>query len=420
MEDNRTVKVTVVEHRGSGGMIHYAYQLCTAMAKQGAMVTLITSLDYELDTFPHNFHVKKLMRLWPQVDPLLSKTPRNKIETLWRKIFWNVRRGFRAIRLIIEWARLTKYLIKTQPDIIQFGELENAVERFFIRHMQRKGLVLSQICHEFEKREINNGNSSPLTNARLNAGIYEAFSAIFVHDQANQDRFLSLYDIPAERIHSIRHGNEQVFPKSPNPGLTTDNLRRKYKLTTSDQMILFFGNLTPSKGIPDLIQAFKHVHAFNKNTKLIIAGMPSKYIDMNALEQSVNDLELNNLVFFDNRYIPMDEIGSLMELANVVVYPYRNITQSGALQVAYAFGKPVVTTNAGGFPEAVDDGKSGFLVPVESPMELAKAIIRIVENPELAKEMGVYAKHLSETRFAWEPIAAKIVSVYRDLIWGEK
>jgi len=105
-----------------------------------------------------------------------------------------------------------------------------------------------------------------------------------------------------------------------------------------------------------------------------------------------------------------------MQLATVAVYPYRSITQSGALQVAYAFGKPVVATNVGGFPEAVDDGKSGILVKPEEPAELAEAILKIVNSRVLAKEMGAYAKNLSETRFAWEPIAKDILDTYSRII----
>lgn len=413
MGDKKPLEVIVVEHRSSGGMIHYAYQLCTAMAKAGADVTLITAVDYELGNLPHNFKVMNKMKLWAQIDPLLSRVPRTKIGTIWRKVFWNVRRGFRAIRLTIEWIKLTSYLLKRRPDIIQFGELENAIEAFFLRYMHRKGLVLSQICHEFEKREKDNKPAQ--AGNKLNPGIYSTFSAIFVHGQANQNRFLSLYDIPHQIVHSIQHGNEQLFPVSENIEKDMDVLRGKYKLTKNEQVILFFGNLTPSKGIPDLIHGFKHVFDNNKNSRLIVAGMPSKYIDMNELFKLTVELDISDVVIFDSRYIPMDEIGPLMKLADIVVYPYRSITQSGALQVAFAFGRPVVATNVGGFPEAVDDGQNGFLVPTEAPEELAKAILKIINNPSLAEKMGRHAKHVSETRFAWEPIAEEIVSVYRTI-----
>jgi glycosyltransferase involved in cell wall biosynthesis len=112
----------------------------------------------------------------------------------------------------------------------------------------------------------------------------------------------------------------------------------------------------------------------------------------------------------------MEEVGPLMNLATVAVFPDRNSSQSGALQVAYTFSRPVVATKVGGLPDAVEEGRSGLLVAPCAPDELAQAILRLVDNPDLAAEMGAYANHLSQTCFAWNPIAANIIAVYNDLI----
>jgi glycosyltransferase involved in cell wall biosynthesis len=98
-----------------------------------------------------------------------------------------------------------------------------------------------------------------------------------------------------------------------------------------------------------------------------------------------------------------------MQMASVVVYPYLNSTQSGSLQVAYSFGRPVIATNVGGLPDAVEDGKSGFLVDPNNPEQLADKILLFINKPELTKSMGAYAKHLSETRFSWKTVAKIIL-----------
>jgi Trk K+ transport system NAD-binding subunit len=59
------MKIIVVETFGTGGLIHFSYQLCRALADKGCDVTLVTSDDYELTAYPHNFHVDAFMRLWP-------------------------------------------------------------------------------------------------------------------------------------------------------------------------------------------------------------------------------------------------------------------------------------------------------------------------------------------------------------------
>jgi len=410
----KEIKITVVEPRATGGMIHYIYQLCTALANEGATVTLVTALDYELESFPHNFRVEKILRLWPQIDPLLTNPPRSMLGKLGRKIFWFFRRAFRAIRLITEWFRLTNYLIKTRPTIVQFGVMEFAFESLFLGYMKYKGLLLSQICHEFERRQTKKTFMTNLDN-RLSQVVFNTYSAIFLHGETNRKLFLSMYNFPPEQAFSIEHGNEQIFPEPKNSHEIIAKLKEKYQITDDNPAVVFFGNITPSKGIPDLIKAFSLVHKSNKKAKLIIAGMPSKQISIEELENLIKSLELSNQIFLDARYLPMEEIGPLMQLANVVVYPYRNISQSGALQVAYAFGRPIIATNVGGFPDAVENEKSGLLVPPESPEQLASAILRLIENPKFATEMGKYAKHLSETRFAWPPIAKNILNVYTKL-----
>ncbi len=413
------MRLFVVEPLGTGGMIHYAYQLCTALANQGADVTLVTAHNYELDAFPHNFTVEKQMQLWQMFDPTSGQLQqRGPLARAWRKLRWTIRRGVRGARLIAQWIRLTNYLLKQQPDLIQFGKINFPFEALFLARLRRRGLILTQICHEFELRERSGGPLTSLAN-QLYAGVYDNFSIIFFHADSNKQRFLSLFQVPVERMHIIPHGNENMFPASADGDKTKLDLQQRYNLDPDDPIVLFFGTITPSKGLPDLLQAFALVHQQNSRARLLVAGFPTKHIDMKELQRMVADLGISEATTFDPRYIPIEEVAPLMELARVVVYPYRNSTQSGALQVAYAFGRPVIATTVGGLPEAVENGRSGFLVPPESPPELATAVLQLVDNPQLAAEMGAYARHLSETRYSWTPIAGKILAVYRDLLAEE-
>jgi starch synthase len=84
--------------------------------------------------------------------------------------------------------------------------------------------------------------------------------------------------------------------------------------------------------------------------------------------------------------------------------------------VAYTFGRPVVATKVGGLPEVVDDGQSGLLVEQGDVEGLARAILTIVGDPALAARMGDYARHLSETRYAWTSVAGQILGVYEGLL----
>jgi glycosyltransferase involved in cell wall biosynthesis len=304
--------------------------------------------------------------------------------------------------------------LKTRPTITQFGKIEFPFEAIFLTTLKRNGLTLSQICHEFELREQGNNFKVKIAN-QLYRWVYDSFQIIFFHGKSNQERFSSLFEIENTRWYLIHHGNEQLFLSSTAKNVTATQMRSRYNIGSNSPVILFFGNLMPSKGIPDLLQAFTQVYEKEKRSRLIIAGKPSKHIDLNSLLDLVSRLGIEESTVFDTRYIPIDEVGPLMEMASVVVYPYLNSTQSGSLQVAYAFSRPVIATNVGGLPEAVEDGKSGFLVPPESPQDIANAIMKFIDNPNLTNEMGAYAKKLSETRFSWNSIAKKILKTYQNV-----
>jgi len=405
----------VVEPNNSGGLIHYTYQLCTALANEGIDVTLITGTDYELADFPHNFRVNKMLHLWKLFDPQsMQNRPINPWMRILKKSYWTLRRGWRAIRLLLAWMRLTLYLMRSKPDIIQFTRIEFPFEAFFINILRHRGLILSQICHEFEPRESQSFLSSLISRAYGDA--YTHFSAIFFHANENRNRFLSLFPfVSKENTYTIPHGNSNWLKNIVCQSENQSVIKHRFFLKEGERVVLFFGLLAPSKGLDDLVDAFALARQ-SCDAKLVIAGYPTKHFSMSGLMRRIAALNLTDQVILDTRYIPLEEIGPLMSLATVVVYPYHSSTQSGALQAAYTFGRPVIATAVGGLPEAVEDGKSGFLVPVQSPHDLADKIIALINNPELALQMGNYAQNLSETRFGWQSIAREIAQIYDRLL----
>lgn len=412
------MRLFVVETLGTGGMIHYVYQLCTALAEHGADVTLVTAQDYELGDLPHNFTVEKRLRLWKPFDPAAGQRSRPVLHRIGYKIYWAIRRALRGLRFVLEWINLTIYLSKQRPDLVQFGKINFPFESLFLARLRHNGLVLTQICHEFELRERDGGLFTALAN-RLYVSIYDNFSAIFLHGHNNRQRFLALFQVPAERTFAIPFGNESMFRTLAAKAADKVDLRHRYGLEPDEPVVLFFGTLTPSKGLPELLEAFALVRRYSR-ARLVVAGFPTKHINMDHLHQMAAELGIADSVIFDTRYIPFHEIGPLMELARVVVYPYRNSTQSAALQMAYAFGRPVIATRVGGLPEVVEEGRSGFIVSPRAPEELAAALAKVVDNPQLAAEMGAYAFFLSETRHAWLPIAGQIMEVYKTLLDREE
>jgi len=94
----------------------------------------------------------------------------------------------------------------------------------------------------------------------------------------------------------------------------------------------------------------------------------------------IKQLGLEEHIVIRDEYVKNEAVSLYFSSADVVVLPYVTATQSGIVQIAFGLNKPVITTNVGGLPEAVEDGKTGFLVDPESPEKLAGAIVKFYEG----------------------------------------
>src|SRR5204863_8286677 len=97
---------------------------------------------------------------------------------------------------------------------------------------------------------------------------------------------------------------------------------------------------------------------------------------------------------------------------DIFVLPSRSEACSNVLVEAMASGLPLVATRVGGNPALVDDEVTGLLVPPGDPAALAKAIIRLVEDPVLADRLGRAAREVVCARFGLDRMLARFQALY--------
>ena len=113
-------------------------------------------------------------------------------------------------------------------------------------------------------------------------------------------------------------------------------------------------------------------------------------------------------------YVAPERLNEVYNLCDVYVMPSRVIEEEGDVEgfgitflEANACGKPVVGGNSGGVPDAVVDGENGFLVDPTSPMEIANAVIQLVNDPALAERLGRQGLDRIGRGYTWNAIATQ-------------
>ena len=144
--------------------------------------------------------------------------------------------------------------------------------------------------------------------------------------------------------------------------------------------------------------------------RLVLAGFPSPEFDLAALKELTRQSGVAEAITWVPEYVASGELAAWMEMANVVVFPYRDIYQSGALHVAQTFGVPIVASAVGAMQDVIAHEMSGLLVPTGDSEALAGAVIRLLQDQELAARLGRRAAEDARSRFSWDSVARVILA----------
>jgi glycosyltransferase involved in cell wall biosynthesis len=173
------------------------------------------------------------------------------------------------------------------------------------------------------------------------------------------------------------------------------------------------GNIRRVKGHDIFIKAAAVVVRNFPDVLFNIAGdvlEPDYFLELQAL---VRNLELSDRFHFVG---DVTNLRAHLSSADIFVLPSRSEGFSNAIIEAMAASLPVVATNVGGNADAVEDGVSGSIVPVDDPEALSEAIIRLITNPSQAKAMGEAGRNLVIRKFTTEAMMDKIAACYQNLL----
>ena len=158
------------------------------------------------------------------------------------------------------------------------------------------------------------------------------------------------------------------------------SVAKKYLHINEEKTILFFGFIRDYKGLDNLFEAIALLND-KIDLKLIVAG--EFYSNEDKYKKLIEKLGIQDSLFMFTDFIPTSEVKYYFSACDTVILPYKDATQSGIVQIAMNFRKPVVATDVGGLSEVIKDNKTGFIIEKENPQILADTILKFyLENKE--------------------------------------
>lgn len=358
-----------------GGIAHYMALLAKAMARQSDVQVFNFTRMYPELLFPGR----------TQYDH--SETPLD----------------FTSLRILdsispLSWLKTASAVAKEQPDLVVYQWWHP----FFAPAFRTVSLGIRRLAPRAKQVFVCH-NANPHERSFIDGALTKiAF--------AGCDGFLAHSETERKLVEEIAGGKTVLVHQHPRyeafvPG-QVDREQARRELGVSGDVLLFFGYIRAYKGLRDLIEAMPDILATRPVT-LIVAG--EFYENRQEYESLIERLGLSDNVVLHDRYIANEDVAQYFSAADLVVQPYVTATQSGISQLAFAFGKPVLATEVGGIPEAIDHGRTGLLVPPSDPPALAAETLRFfAEN--LGPVMSETILEESSTA-SWDSLADTLLSL---------
>lgn len=360
-----------------GGISHYTGLLYKALVKNGN--------DVSLHSF--KFQYPKLLYKKEQKD---ERNPQFKIEDTHYSI--HTMNPF-------NWIHVSHMINKEKPDLIviqwwhpYFAPCYQMLCKLF------KGKILF-VCHNVFPHE-RFPLDRLLTKMVLKQGDY----------------FITQSKMDAEDLLSIRP--DAKYRVTPHPtynafkikDMSKEEARSILSINKSASILLFFGFVREYKGLKYLLDAMPSIKNQLPEAELWVVGDFGS--DRESYMEEIASLDIKDRVKVVEGYIADAEVEKYFAASDLVVLPYISATQSGIVQIAYGFQKPVLVTDVGGLPDVVTNGKTGYVVKPKSCNEIAAAVIDFVKQKRAGEMIENIKKE--EKRFSWDTFVETLTELVKE------
>lgn len=315
------------------------------------------------------------------------------------------KRLLKLIELILNYLLLIRYVVKKRPEILHFQWFPllevSSMEQIPIKVIRRISpniKILYTIHNVFPhnyaegKKEIYKLRFSKIANY---------IDSFIVHTNQTKEEVKSVYCLKDSCIKVVNHGIFSAKGFIPN----------KNYLSKERVEFIIFGSLSKYKGVDIFIDAFRqlpqdylnHVHG-------VIAGTLQDETIIKKIQEEGDKLNIECYPY----YLSDNDLYQLINKSNVIVLPYRQISQSGVLLLSLRFRRYIITSDLPTFKETLRGFTEDMFFQSSNPQSLANLIMRIVDGKFDFRLQEKVIEELN-TEYSWENSAIKTLTIYNEL-----
>jgi len=374
-----------------GGLNVYVHELSSHLARAGVLCEVFTRADGA--DLPAVVDVEPGLRVHHVPAGPLAPVPKEDLEAL-----------------VPEFADavLTRMDQGYPPDAVHAHYWLSGIAGHIVKHR----LEIPLICtfHTLARVKAETADDEPERRARAEATVIGCSDALLACCSVEAAQLVQLYDADPSRIALLAPGVDHAFFA---PG-SRAGARRAIGVDPETPVVLFVGRIQPLKGVDVAVEAFAALG--RSDALLVIVGGPSGPLGADHLDH-VHKLVVERGLAGRVRFVdpqPHEMLSSYYRAAEVVLVPSRSESFGLVALEAAACGTPVVASAVGGLTTVIDHGRTGYLVEPRQALAFAAAAGPILDDPALARALGIAAAELAG-RYHWAASASALRSLYGEL-----
>ena len=415
MNNSKTIVCLGPGPKFKGGIANFTSSLAKSFAEEGHQVHLISWSQQYPQLIPREFKAKKesefLKGSGVDVQYILNyNNP-------------------------LTWRKTANQILDLQPDIvvIQWSIALQGLPLYFIAKELKKKADLRLIYDlhfviQKEKSIIDDRFSKPFLKLGDEFITHSHKTTQELINYFPNEQFSLNKEDDGKRIIELFHPIYSIFEKKENFAVE----EVKARLGLNKHVFLFFGFIRKYKGLHNTIRAFHHLEQQRTDVSLLICGesfwhtldeskwttklkktvfkgikkllLPNNKDENYRPLQLIDELGVNNVVV-KNEYIPNEDVHNYFQVSDATVLFYDNSSPSGVESLSYNFGKPILATNVGHFPETIIPGVNGYLAEAGNISDMAKTMEKIIEQPIDEDHIDRLAEKLSWRNYVQEILA---------------